>query len=445
MMKKLLLILMLPLLNNGQSLEHGSLANRSELPRTETNFSHDSSRFQGRLSATATAVVGLQLDRLVEVDFFGDQISYKRDLTYDVNGNEVLKTIYQWDTASDSFVPSQKLESIFNENGDPTLYTYSNWDTETNGYLNYFKITFTYVENGMTILVQIWDANANSYVNNAKEEVTEDGYVETSITQNWNSDTEVYMVSYKKVITYDENDRILNTYFYFWDLETVSFLPNGRNEYTYNENEMTYITQASDADTGGYITLSQENTTYDLNGNITLFETTAFDNDGVIVYYKQSGYYYEENGHMAYSLFPNYDSESSSFIPGFKTEYSTVLDTDTKLDRMGTSYKYNTISGLWDPFVGEEVQSFFYYTKLDAMSAEVIEEAHFSVYPNPAKDSLFIHGATIERATIYNILGKEVFKINNQNKLDISPLSKGVYFINVSDGVKASTKKFIKN
>ena len=445
-MKKLLLILMLPLLNNGQSLEHGSLANRSELPRTETNFSHDSSRFQGRLSAIATAVVGLQLDRLVEVDFFGDQISYKRDLKYDVNGNEVLKTIYQWDTASDSFVPSQKLESIFNENGDPTLYTYSNWDTETNGFVNYLKITFTYVENGMTILVQIWDANANSYVNNAKEEVTEDGYVETSITQNWNSDTEVYMVSYKKVITYDENDRILNTYFYFWDLETVSFLPNGRNEYTYNENQMTYISQASDADTGGFITLSQENTTYDLNGNITLFETTAFDNDGVIVYYKQSGYYYEENGHMAYSLFPNYDSESSSFIPSFKTEYSTVLDSDTKLNRMGISYEYNnTISGLWDPFEGEAVQSFFYYTKLDPLSAEDLVDQHFSVYPNPAKDFLFIDSTSIERATIYTILGKEVLDVRGQNKLDIAPLSKGVYFINVSDGKKASTKKFIKN
>ena len=444
-MKKLLLIFMLPLLSNGQSLERESLANRSELPRTETNFSHDSSRDQAHLSAIATPVVGLRLDRLVEVDFFGDQLSYKRDLTYDVNGNEVLKTIYQWDTASDSFVPSQKLESIFNENGDPTLYTYSNWDTDTNGYVNYIKITFTYVENGMTILAQIWDANANSYVNNNKDVVTEDGYVETTITQSWNTDTEVYVDSYKKVITYDENDRILDTYFYFWDLETVSFLPNGRNEYTYNENQMTYISQASDADTGGYITVSQENTTYDLNGNITLIETTGFDNDGVIVYYIQRGYAYDENGHMAYSLFPNYDSETSSFIPRFKTEYSTVLDSDTKLDRMGTSYEYNTSSGEWDPFVGEEVQSFFYYTKLDAMSAEVIEEAHFSVYPNPAKDFLFINGATIERATIYNILGKEVFKINNQNKLDISPLSKGVYFINVSDGVKASTKKFIKN
>ncbi len=452
MMKKLLLILILPLLSNGQSFEHGSFANRSErhtntdFRKFQTNFSHDSSRDQAHLSAIATPVVGLRLDRLVEVNFSGDQLSYKRDLTYDVNGNEVLKTIYQWDTASDSFVPSQKLESIFNENGDPTLYTYYNWDTDTNGYVNYIKITFTYVENGRTILAQIWDANANSYVNNNKDVVTEDGYVETTITQSWNTDTEVYVDSYKKVITYDENNRILDTDFYSWDSETVSFLPYSRNVYTYDENEMTYLIQTLNADTGDYINISQENTTYDLNGNITLIETTAFDNDGVIAYYNQSGYAYDENGHMAYSLFPKYDSESSSFIPSFKTEYSTVLDSDTKLNRMGISYEYNnTISGLWDPFEGEAVQSFFYYTKLDPLSAEDLVDQHFSVYPNPAKDFLFIDSTSIERATIYTILGKEVLDVRGQNKLDIAPLSKGVYFINVSDGKKASTKKFIKN
>ncbi len=113
---------------------------------------------------------------------------------------------------------------------------------------------------------------------------------------------------------------------------------------------------------------------------------------------------------------------------------------------MGISYEYNnTISGLWDPFEGEAVQSFFYYTKLDPLSAGDLVDQHFSVYPNPAKDFLFIDSTSIERATIYTILGKEVLDVRGQNKLDIAPLSKGVYFINVSDGKKASTKKFIKN
>ena len=58
MMKKLLLILILPLLSNGQSFEHGSFANRSErhtntdFRKFQTNFSHDSSRDQAHLSSS---------------------------------------------------------------------------------------------------------------------------------------------------------------------------------------------------------------------------------------------------------------------------------------------------------------------------------------------------------------------------------------------------------
>lgn len=63
----------------------------------------------------------------------------------------------------------------------------------------------------------------------------------------------------KKVITYDENNRILDTDFYSWDSETVSFLPYSRNVYTYDENEMTYLIQTLNADTGDYINISQEN------------------------------------------------------------------------------------------------------------------------------------------------------------------------------------------
>lgn len=70
---------------------------------------------------------------------------------------------------------------------------------------------------------------------------------------------------------------------------------------------------------------------------------------------------------------------------------------------------------------------------------------HFKVYPNPTTEYLLIDILNIETATIYNIIGRKVIKINNQKRIDISSLSKGVYLIKVYDGVHSSTKKFIKN
>ena len=68
----------------------------------------------------------------------------------------------------------------------------------------------------------------------------------------------------------------------------------------------------------------------------------------------------------------------------------------------------------------------------------------FSVYPNPAEELLHIDNSYVKSAIIYNITGEKVLEVNDQNRINVSSLSKGVYFIKVSDGINASTKKFIK-
>ena len=67
----------------------------------------------------------------------------------------------------------------------------------------------------------------------------------------------------------------------------------------------------------------------------------------------------------------------------------------------------------------------------------------FSIYPNPTKEYLNIDCSSFESVSIYNILGKELIKDTN-NRINVSSLSNGVYFIKVSDGINSSTKKFIK-
>ena len=68
-----------------------------------------------------------------------------------------------------------------------------------------------------------------------------------------------------------------------------------------------------------------------------------------------------------------------------------------------------------------------------------------SIYPNPVKNTLTINGLVVKDIIIYSVLGKVVLKMSNQNSIDVSSLSKGVYFIKVSDGINSSTKQFIKN
>ncbi|MFT4533685.1 MAG: surface protein [Saprospiraceae bacterium] len=68
-----------------------------------------------------------------------------------------------------------------------------------------------------------------------------------------------------------------------------------------------------------------------------------------------------------------------------------------------------------------------------------------SIYPNPASYHLLINGNNSElKATVCDVIGKEIIQLYISNEIDISYLEKGVYFIHLSDGLKASSHKFFK-
>lgn len=79
------------------------------------------------------------------------------------------------------------------------------------------------------------------------------------------------------------------------------------------------------------------------------------------------------------------------------------------------------------------------------LSFSDLDNVEFFIHPNPASDVISIHGLAIKDIIIYSFIGQKVLKISNQNMIDISSLSKGVYFVKVSNGMNSSTKKFIKN
>lgn len=70
-----------------------------------------------------------------------------------------------------------------------------------------------------------------------------------------------------------------------------------------------------------------------------------------------------------------------------------------------------------------------------------------NVYPNPAKDQLFITGENLARISIYNTAGQKVMQSANLvGGLDISSLQQGIFFINCEDasGRMVANKTFIK-
>ncbi|MBC2845470.1 T9SS type A sorting domain-containing protein [Winogradskyella flava] len=79
---------------------------------------------------------------------------------------------------------------------------------------------------------------------------------------------------------------------------------------------------------------------------------------------------------------------------------------------------------------------------------DVKDEAAFSYYPNPVKNTLTLSAQnTIESVTMYNMLGQEVLKATPNNldsELDMSNLESGAYFVRVTIANITSTVRVIK-
>ncbi|MGB1309277.1 MAG: T9SS type A sorting domain-containing protein [Oceanihabitans sp.] len=103
----------------------------------------------------------------------------------------------------------------------------------------------------------------------------------------------------------------------------------------------------------------------------------------------------------------------------------------------------------------EEIAIDFLNVKSDSMTLGVEEtnlESAISIYPNPSNGVLNINkpsGVNLEKATVYNVLGKSVKTINLVNmtdskSLDLTALSSGLYLVNIqAENGKTITKKIV--
>lgn len=71
---------------------------------------------------------------------------------------------------------------------------------------------------------------------------------------------------------------------------------------------------------------------------------------------------------------------------------------------------------------------------------------NISIYPNPAKTQLILNISQndIDEVAIINLLGQVVINIKNNNTIDISGLTNGIYIVLVTQGQDKYTQKFIK-
>ncbi|MFT5890277.1 MAG: hypothetical protein ACI9Y7_000367 [Dokdonia sp.] len=156
--------------------------------------------------------------------------------------------------------------------------------------------------------------------------------------------------------------------------------------------------------------------------------------------YVGSGWY--NDSVILYDLYRRYNPttdtwesiEASPFLSG--NPFSFVVD---GMGYVGLGSLSNEVSG------GMPTNEIW---RLDpTLSITDINVTEASIYPNPVTDMLFIESSLpFTEARIYSLLGQALItaKIEN-NQLDVSSLSKGVYFLQMTNETGVFKKKLIKN
>jgi len=83
-----------------------------------------------------------------------------------------------------------------------------------------------------------------------------------------------------------------------------------------------------------------------------------------------------------------------------------------------------------------------------ALSIEDIDANRISFYPNPSSGMVYLKHPKGENLSVFNMIGQEVYKTKldtslDIQKLDLSNLRSGVYFVRINEGNNVTTKHLI--
>ncbi len=128
----------------------------------------------------------------------------------------------------------------------------------------------------------------------------------------------------------------------------------------------------------------------------------------------------------------------------FETDYFNFLTNDAV-------FSYSTLYDSNGEYLELELASgtIFYFRDYPLFSVTNFDFSKTYIYPNPAINNLYIssEGIVIDTILVYSITGKQILKQPNiqNNTINVSSLSEGIYFIEIYSEGNKIVRKFIKN
>ena len=245
--------------------------------------------------------------------------------------------------------------------------------------------------------------------------------------------------------TYNSEGRPVLYQFSDWDLNTWS--PNSQTIYTYNAEGLiiSSLTQNWNAEEEDWVNYRLTERAYNEDGNITLYQSSSYDETGSLIPNFRVYFTYDEEGRLV-SILEQTTIFTEELEDYFLTEYTYYEDIGER--RTILYQEKNLEEDVWI----ETGRNTYYYALFVDTEEIPSPEYNVSITPNPSTDAVLISFEKEElisqgiSAELVNALGgvEKRFVIRaSKHQLDVSNLASGVYWIRFRIGQNTYAKQVV--
>ena len=354
------------------------------------------------------------------------------------NNQDMVNSLifYDKDLETDPLIQSSKMLIYNNSDGmQDSIIMYSK--TELDTWSLEIKQIHHYNASKQLIKTDMWafdeDMGELVMAQSVVYTYTESGKIKTSTT-NYNFDGEVIIFS-KTEYNYDGSGNLTSDVMSTLNFFTFELENSNRNTYKYIASGK--VSESISATWEGGIWINEDKTESQFNsvGDITFDIYSAWNGTSWDEYDKDEYLYSSTNF-------------SDVVFPNFYMLFGMIDEVDLTFNKLITGMNYyGTVDGSYVNYG----KSTYYYSSGTSTKIDETQTSLFSVYPNPAAESVsFKWIGNFEELTleIYQITGAKVLEQTalSGKSVSLSKLERGVYFFKLLDGVQSvHSGKLIKN
>jgi len=329
---------------------------------------------------------------IAEIAFQSDEVSgdwfgiYQRFSEYDRYGNEVLTEVNAWDKETGRWVPNSKSECEYDtDNSKVSEVSYFGNESD---WVKYADCVYRY-----------------------ELDVNKDVFSSVKYNQYW-LDEEIYERPAIKYAYKYEDDNLVSTIYYSWNIDEASWLEKNKYEYEYDTNDNQVL------------------------------EVHSFWNEKRKAWQRhyKYGHIYNDEGKLTEMFLYLWDMDSNNWKGKYKYEY--------EYDAAGNPTIINLYEWEDNDWLFNEIGT-YYYSDHPVVGGDddVSGGLSVNVYPNPTINYITIAEAEGMDLVIVDAQGRMIYtkkNIGEQETVQTASWTSGMYFVTLQAGENRITKKIIK-